>query len=74
MPEGCVPEADGVIAAVRKHMTFMPLELFDNLDYESHEPQEWVDLGKDKGVSSIAVGLCAIPHMALTESGQAQWH
>ena len=49
--EGGVPEADGVLAATRQHMSFMPLELFDNIEYEQHTPEEWVELGKEQGVS-----------------------
>eukprot|EP00983_Pelagomonas_calceolata_P128029 1161469-Pelagomonas_calceolata.AAC.52 len=47
-----VPEADGVLAATRKHMAFMPLELFDNFEYDPHTPEEWVEIGKEQGVSS----------------------
>eukprot|EP00798_Chlamydomonas_sp_ICE-L_P021155 gene21155-28044_t len=43
------PEADGVMTATRKHMAFMPLELFDNLEYERHSPEEWVQLGAASG-------------------------
>lgn len=28
-----------------------PLELFDNLDYELYDPEEWVELGEEDGVS-----------------------
>lgn len=32
-------------------MSFMPLELFDNLEYEKYEsPQGWVDAGRNSGV------------------------
>ncbi|KXZ43278.1 hypothetical protein GPECTOR_96g744 [Gonium pectorale] len=44
-----VPEADGVHTAARKHMSYMPLELFDNLEYDAHTPEEWVQLGASKG-------------------------
>jgi len=44
-----VPEADGVLAATRKHMAFMPLELFDNFEYDPHTPEEWVEIGKEQG-------------------------
>lgn len=44
-----VPEADGIITAAKKHISFMPLELFDNLEYETHTPQQWLDLGQGKG-------------------------
>lgn len=50
-PEGGVPEADGVLSAARSHMAFMPLELFDNLEFESHSPEAWVELGKQSHVS-----------------------
>ncbi|PNH05107.1 Dynein heavy chain 7, axonemal [Tetrabaena socialis] len=40
-----VPEADGVHTAARKHMSYMPLELFDNVEYDLHAPEEWVQLG-----------------------------
>jgi hypothetical protein len=51
-----VPEADGVVTAARRHMSFMPLELFDNLDYEAHEPEEWIELGREDGVSTLGAG------------------
>lgn len=47
-----VPEADGVHTATRKHMAYMPLELFDDLDYEAASPEEWVALGAEEGVSA----------------------
>ena len=28
----------------------MPLELFDNYDYEAHSPEEWLELGAEEGV------------------------
>jgi hypothetical protein len=50
-----VPEADGVVSAARKHMSFMPLELFDNLDYETHTPEEWVALGAHSQVRAHVI-------------------
>ncbi|GFR40055.1 hypothetical protein Agub_g593 [Astrephomene gubernaculifera] len=47
--EESVPEADGVHTAARKHMSYMPLELFDNLEYDAHTPAEWVQLGAAHG-------------------------
>ncbi|GIL71495.1 hypothetical protein Vretifemale_2043, partial [Volvox reticuliferus] len=44
-----VPEADGVHTAARKHMSYMPLELFDNIEYDLHTPEEWVELGASEG-------------------------
>ncbi|KAG2500939.1 hypothetical protein HYH03_000764 [Edaphochlamys debaryana] len=44
-----VPEADGIHTAAKKHMSYMPLELFDNLDYEPYTPDEWVEQGCDNG-------------------------
>ena len=44
-----MPEADGIFTAARKHMAFMPLELFDNLCYETHSPEEWLALGPETG-------------------------
>ena len=52
------------MTATHKRMAFMPLELFDNLEYEIHTPQEWVELGAEEGVSkaACAVSLC-LDHM-----------
>ncbi|GIL46228.1 hypothetical protein Vafri_3260 [Volvox africanus] len=44
-----IPEADGVHTAARKHMSYMPLELFDNIEYDIHTPEEWVNLGASEG-------------------------
>ncbi|GLC77190.1 hypothetical protein PLESTF_001896200 [Pleodorina starrii] len=46
---GGVPEADGVTTAARKHMSYMPLELFDNPEYDAYTPAEWVELGEAQG-------------------------
>ncbi|GAX82307.1 hypothetical protein CEUSTIGMA_g9736.t1 [Chlamydomonas eustigma] len=43
-----MPEADGVVTAARKRMAFMPLELFDNLLYEIHTPEEWMQQERDQ--------------------------
>jgi hypothetical protein len=35
-------------------MAFMPLELFDNLLYETHTPEEWMQQERDqKGVRPV---------------------
>lgn len=63
-----VPEADGVVKAAKKRMSFMPLELFDNLEYEAHSPQEWVALGAaDSGVGASP----ALPSGGPREGGGA---
>ena len=53
-----VPEADGVLAATRRRMSFMPLELFDNTEYDLHTLEEWVELGAGDGVSWVWVWVC----------------
>lgn len=50
-----VPEADGVHMAARKHMSYMPLELFDNPEYDAHTPEEWLALGAAEGVGASRV-------------------
>ena len=49
LPECCLPDKDGIAAEAQMHMAFMPLELFDNPEFESRSPQEWVALGADSG-------------------------
>ncbi len=66
-----MPEADGVLTAARKHMAFMPLELFDNSEYEAREPLEWLALGKDAGVSyTCAITLARSHFFARLAAGQ----
>jgi hypothetical protein len=52
-----VPEADGVTAAARKQLAFMPLELFDDLEMELNSPQEWVALSDGAGGGTPAETL-----------------
>ncbi|KAG2427037.1 hypothetical protein HYH02_014682 [Chlamydomonas schloesseri] len=62
-----VPEADGVHTAARKHMAYMPLELFDDLDYEAASPEEWVALGAEQG------GTPAETMMYMVASDSYEW-
>ncbi|GFH24011.1 uncharacterized protein HaLaN_21723, partial [Haematococcus lacustris] len=62
-----VPEADGVITAARRRIAFMPLELFDNTEYEMHSPEEWVQLAQQQG------GYSAETLMYQSGSGAYVW-
>jgi hypothetical protein len=53
-PPQCVtPDSDCVTQEVHKQMGFMPLELFDDADFEQRTPEEWVALGAANGTFAV---------------------
>lgn len=41
--------------------SFLPLEIFDNVEYDCRTPEEWVCLGEEEGVRKPVPGLALIP-------------
>lgn len=40
---------------------YLPLELFDNTEYESRNPDEWLALGEDNGIRRPIPGKALLP-------------
>jgi dynein axonemal heavy chain len=47
--------------------SYLPLELFDNFDFDPRTPTEWIELGK-----AANNGICSIPAKALRTIGDAK--
>ena len=40
---------------------FLPLHIFDNTEYDTRTPSEWVETGADQGSHKPVPGLCLLP-------------
>lgn len=40
---------------------YLPLETFDNEEYDCRTPQEWLDLGQENGVRKPVPGKALLP-------------